>query len=124
MNAILSSLDAGHVLAVILFSSMVVLALRMADETTHWPRNHLIIAAGALLAFALVHRIVDVLQHLAAIRWSAVVSAAGVLAFLAADQVGMPRRRRSDRAYDGPERRRRPRLGTDPDEAFERDEDR
>lgn len=118
----------GHLLVAVLALILAVLAVRLADETAQRPRNHLIILGGAMLAFALVYRGVDVIQNIGTPRWSAVVGAIGVLAFLAADQrvasrygrlwrrmAGMPTE------YTGPERRARPRVGTDPDEDFPRD---
>ncbi len=128
MTRMLDSILPGHVLLVLLGLMLAVLAVRLADETAQKPRNHLIIMGGALLAFGLVYRAVDLLENLHAPRWSSVVSALGVLAFLAADQRIASRYGRiwrklagSPSTYTGPERRRRPRLGTDPDEDFPRD---
>ena len=86
MTRMLDSLLPGYVLLVLLGLMLAVLALRLADETAQKPRNHLIIVGGALLAFGLVYRGVDVLTYLDVPRWSSVVGALGVLAFLAADQ--------------------------------------
>lgn len=128
MNKLLDSLLPGHVLLVVLALVLGVLAVRLADETALRPRNHLIILGGALFAFAVVYRMVDLIGHLHVPRWSSVVGGLGMLAFLAADQriasryggfwarlAGTPN------AYTGPERRKGPRLGTDPDEDFPRD---
>lgn len=125
---ILDHLHPGHVLVAVLVAILLVLAVRLADETAQKPRNHLIILGGALLAFGLVYRMADVVANIAQPRWSAVVGGLGVLAFLAADQriasrYGALWRRLAGTpsAYTGPERRRRPRMGTDPDEDFPRD---
>src|SRR5690606_2054305 len=112
----------------LLVAMLLVLALRLADEHAHKPRNHLIILGGAMLAFGLVYRLVDAATHLDLQRWPSVIGALGVLAFLAADQ-RMPSRYGSlwhrlaggPPPYTGPERRKGPRLGTDPDEDFPRD---
>jgi len=124
----LDSILPGHVLLVLFGLMLAVLAVRLADETAQKPRNHLIIMGGALLAFGLVYRAIDLLENLHGPRWSSVVGALGVLAFLAADQRIASRYGRiwrklagSSSAYTGPERRRGPRLGTDPDEDFPRD---
>lgn len=126
---ILDHLHPGHVLVAVLVAILLVLAVRLADETAQKPRNHLIILVGALLAFGLVYRMADVVADVAQPRWSAVVGALGVLAFLAADQrvasrYGALWRRLAGApsTYTGPKRRRGPRLGTDPDEDFPRDE--
>lgn len=129
MNTPIESIYAGHLLVGILGFTLVVLALRLADEHQRAPRNHLIIFAGAGLAFGLVYRIADVLENLDQPRWSTVVVAGGVAIFLLADQRVAHRayqliRRalgRGTPVYTGPERRRGPRLGTDPDEDFPRD---
>lgn len=106
----------GQVLVILLFLMLAVLALRMADETSHRPRNHLIIFGGAMMAFGLVYRIADVWEHLDVPRWSSVVAACGALAFLGADQRVAARYSRLWRrlsghgqVYTGPERRRAPR---------------
>ncbi len=113
----------GQALVFVLSLILLVLALRLADETDHTTRNHLIILGGALLAFGVVYRIVDVLANLEQPRWSAVVGALGLLAFLAADQRVAARYSRlwsrlagTPSSYRGPERRQAPRPGTDPDE--------
>lgn len=128
MKNLLASILPGHALVAVLAAMLVVLALRLADETAQKPRNHLIIMGGAMLAFGIVYRMVDVAGHIAQPRWSAVVGGLGVLAFLAADQRVASRYGRFWRrlagvpsSYTGPERRRGPRLGTDPDEDFPRD---
>ncbi len=128
MKNLFAAMLPGHLLIVVLAAMLVVLALRLADETAQKPRNHLIILGGAMLAFGVVYRLIDVATHLGQPRWSAVVGGMGVLAFLAADQrvasrYGRIWRRLSGTpsTYTGPERRRGPRLGTDPDEDFPRD---
>ncbi len=128
MKNLLAGIVPGHALIVVLAAMLAVLAVRLADETAQKPRNHLIILGGAMLAFGIVYRLVDVLAHVEQPRWSAVVGAMGVLSFLAADQrvaarYGRIWRRLSGHPseYTGPERRQRPRLGTDPDEDFPRD---
>lgn len=125
---ILDHLHPGHFLVAVLVAILLVLAVRLADEAAQKPRNHLIILGGALLAFGLVYRMADVVANIAQPRWSAVVGGLGVLAFLAADQriasrYGALWRRLAGTpsTYTGPERRRRPRMGTDPDEDFPRD---
>lgn len=102
-------------LAGLIVATLLVLALRMADETERRPRNHLVIAGGSLLAFGLAYRLVDVVDH-GGVRWSAVIGAAGMLAFLAADQRVAARYGAlwrglagSASTYTGPDRRRRPR---------------
>lgn len=127
MNNLFASMHPGHALVVVLVAILVVLALRLADETSQKPRNHLIILGGALFAFGAVYRMADVLAHIEQPRWSAVVGGLGVLAFVAADQRVASRYRQlwarlsGRREYDGIERRKGPRLGTDPDEDFPRD---
>lgn len=128
MKNLLELLHPGHVLVAVLACILLVLAVRLADETAQKPRNHLIIVGGALLAFGVVCRMADVAANIEHPRWSAVVGGLGVLAFLAADQRVASRYGRIWRrlagtpsAYTGPERRRGPRLGTDPDEDFPRD---
>lgn len=128
MNNLFPTVLPGHVLVVLLAAMLVVLALRLADETAQRPRNHLIILGGAMLAFGIVYRLADVATHIDQPRWSAVIGAFGVLGFLAADQRVASRYGRFWRrlaghpsAYTGPERRKGPRLGTDPDEDFPRD---
>lgn len=116
----------GHVLVALLVAILLVLALRLADEHEQKPRNHLIILGGALFAFGAVYRMAEVMAHIEQPRWSSVAGAMGVFAFLAADQRVASRYRLlwsriSSREYDGPERRKCPRLGTDPDEDFPRD---
>lgn len=64
---------------------MAALAIRLDAETRETPRDHLIIAGGALLAFALVFKAVDVLHSMTMTRWSSVCGAIGLLAFLAAE---------------------------------------
>lgn len=123
----LDHIHPGHVLVAVLVAILLVLALRLADETAQSPRNHFIILGGALFAFGAVYRMADVIAHLDQPRWSAVAGGLGVLAFLAADQRVASRYRQlwakisRKGGYDGPDRRRRPRLGTDPDEDFPRD---
>lgn len=128
MKNLIAVIVPGHALVAVLVAMLLVLAVRLADETAQKPRNHLIIVGGALLAFGLVYRGFDVLAHPDVPRWSSVVGAMGVLAFLAADQRVASRYGRIWRRlagypseYTGPERRRGPRLGTDPDEDFPRD---
>lgn len=128
MNNLFASILPGHALVTVIVAILVMLALRLADEHTQKPRNHLIILGGAMFAFGAVYRMADVLTNIEQPRWSAVVGALGVLAFVAADQRVASRyrdlwARLSGRrpGYDGPERRRGPRLGTDPDEDFPRD---
>lgn len=129
MNNPIESIHAGHLLVGILVFTLVVLAVRLADEHQREPRNHLIIFAGAGLAFGLVYRIADVLENLYQPRWSTVVVAGSVAVFLLADQrvahqgCRLIRRAmgRREPVYTGPERRKGPRLGTDPDEDFPRD---
>jgi uncharacterized protein YjeT (DUF2065 family) len=125
---VITAILPGHGLVVVLSCILAVLALRMADETAHRPRNHLIIIGGALLAFGAVYRLADVLANIEQPRWSAVIGALGVLAFLAADQQVAARYSRAwqllsgrGRAYTGPDRRRAPRPGTEPDEDHPRD---
>lgn len=112
----------GQVLLVLLGTMLLVLALRLADEAAKDPRNHLMIVGGSLMAFGIVYRIADVMTYLHTPRWSAVIIASGVLAFLAADQSVAARYGRAWRLmvgkqvgrYEGPERRHG-RLGTSPD---------
>lgn len=115
MNTI-HSVHPGHVLIVIHVLLLLVLALRLADETAQRPRNHLIIMGGAMFAFALIYRMVDVLGHIDHPRWSSVMGGIGALAFLAADQRVAARYSRvwhaltgGDSTYTGPERRKSPR---------------
>jgi hypothetical protein len=103
----------GHFLAALIVLLLVVLALRLQDETTSTRRNHIVICGGALMAFGLVVRLIDVLTHIEHVRWSAVIGAIGVLAFLASDQRIARRYGRAwtylagdDSPYTGPERRR------------------
>ena len=131
MSNLFPQLLAGHVLIPILLLMLIVLALRMADETHRHPRNHLIIAGSALLAFGIVYRLADVWAHIEVPRWSSVAVAAGALAFLAADQQVAARYARiwhhltgTASRYTGPERRSGPRVGTDPDEDHPRNEER
>lgn len=103
-------MTAGIVLCTLLALCGVLLLIRLADHATEQPRNHLLVAAVAVLAGGIAYRFLDALQHLHAIRWSAAVGAAALLVFLLAD-------RRAARAVRTvPERRQAPRLGTDPDE--------
>lgn len=102
-------MTAGIVLCILLALCGVLLLFRLADHATE-TRNHLLVAAVAVLAGGIAYRFLDALQHLGAIRWSAAVGAAALLLFLVAD-------RRAARAVRTvPERRQAPRLGTDPDE--------
>ncbi len=107
-------MTAGLVLCVLLALCGVLLLLRLADHARETPRNHLLIAAVAFLAGGIAYRFLDALQHMHVIRWSAVVGAGALLAFLLVDQHAQRAR------YTGPERRQAPRLGTDPDEDFPR----
>lgn len=107
----------GHALVALLWLILAVIAIRLADEHSNRPRNHLIVMGGAMFAFGAVYRMADVMAHIGEIRWSEVIGGIGVLAFIAADQRTAPRL-----AYEGPERRRRPRVGTDPDEDYPRNE--
>lgn len=118
----------GHVLVAVLAAILIVLALRLADETAQKPRNHLIVLGGAMLAFGIVYRMADAAANLHQVQWSSVVGGLGVLAFLAADQRVASRYGRILRrlagcpsTYTGPGRRRSPRVGTVPDEDFHRD---
>lgn len=72
-------------LLAIMFAMLVALAIRLDAETRETPRDHLIIASGAFLAFGLVFRGVDVLHNMESTRWASVYGAFGLLAFLAAD---------------------------------------
>ena len=107
-------MTAGVALCVALALCGVLLLLRLGDHAGETPRNHLLIAAVAILAGGIAYRFLDALQHLHAIRWSAVVGAVALLVFLLADRrAALARRALSDR-------RQPPRLGTDPDEDFPR----
>lgn len=107
-------MTAGITLCVLLALCGLLLLLRLADHAAERPRNHLLIAALAVLSGGIAYRFLDALQHLHAIRWSAAVGAAALLVFLVADRMAQRAR------YTGPERRQPPRLGTDPDEDFPR----
>lgn len=107
-------MTAGIVLCIILALCGVLLLLRLADHARQAPRNHLLIAAVAVLAGGIAYRFLDALQHLGVIRWSAAIGAGALLAFLLVDHHAQRER------YTGPERRQAPRLGTDPDEDFPR----
>lgn len=127
MSRLTALTQPGPVLGFVLLGMLALLAIRLADEHAKRPRNHLIIAGGALLAFGIVYRLADV-WHLAAAgvqpRWSSVVIAGCALVFVAADQRLAARYRRlweRRPRYTGPERRRPPRVGTDHDEDFPRD---
>ena len=111
-------MTAGLALCIILALCGVLLLLRLADHAAERPRNHLLIAAVAVLSAGIAYRFLDAVQHLHAIRWSAAVGAAALLVFLLVDR-GAQRAK-----YSGPERRQAPRLGTDPDEDFPRPEPR
>lgn len=107
-------MTAGVALCVVLALCGVLLLLRLGNHAGETPRNHLLIAAVAVLAGGIAYRFLDALQHLHAIRWSATVGAAALLVFLLVD-------RRAERAVRTvPDRRAAPRLGTDPDEDFPR----
>lgn len=107
-------MTAGIALCVLLALCGVLLLVRLADHATEQPRNHLLIAAVAVLSGGIAYRFLDALQNLHVIRWSAAVGAAALLVFLLVDRAAQRAR------YTGPERRQPPRLGTDPDEDFPR----
>lgn len=93
----------------------VVLLLRLADRSGR--RDHLLVVGVATLAAGVCYRFLDVLQHLDTVRWPAGLGAFALLVFLIADW----RTHRSPE-WTGVERRRRPRVGTDPDQDFPRPE--
>lgn len=73
------------IMLAIMLAMLGALAIRLDAETRETPRDHLIIAGGAFLAFSLVFKAVDVLHNLETTRWSSVYGSIGLLAFLAAD---------------------------------------
>lgn len=106
-------MSAGIALVLTLAACLVLLALRLADQSVRKPRDHLLILAAAVLAAVLASRMIDAWHHLSIIRWSAPAGAAGLLLFLLVDR----RAQRSARRVD---RRAQPRVGTEPDEDFPR----
>ncbi|WP_337052505.1 hypothetical protein [Pseudoxanthomonas sp. USHLN014] len=94
-------------LAIALMFALVLVAARVAREANYRPRDHVLIFFGMLLFGALLYRLIDVLQHIEAPRWSSAVAGCALVGFLYASL----RRgaRRGQRQYTGPERRKRDR---------------
>jgi hypothetical protein len=108
---------AGILQAIILATCLLVLMFRISDHRVAHERNHVLIAAAALLSFGITLRLLDSLDELDTIHWTSTFASCTLLIFLSAEPITWVRWAKlwhrffppkPTRPYTGPERRRQP----------------